>query len=156
MANSYVPVVPHQTPTRRYGTPLQSFRSKDMSNGRRTLPRLSHTKHSDNYRMGLLVAAAYHNMICSPLYNLLEELVLSIKGHLDVSDVQCIRGASRLFLRLYCSQESRATHNLHMRILGLGFPRTAGTLKPEKSIYIVFLADVDESCKNCHHSSYRT
>ncbi len=54
-------------------------------------------------KMDPLIAAGFHNLTCSPLCRLPKELLLSIIERLDILSIQCLRRASRLFLRLYCS-----------------------------------------------------
>lgn len=49
------------------------------------------------------IAAEFHNLTCSLLCRLPEELLLDIMKHLDITGIQCLRRACRLFLRLYSS-----------------------------------------------------
>lgn len=60
--------------------------------------------------MDPLIAAGYHNLTCSPLCRLPEELLLDMMERLDLLSIQCLRRVSRLFLRLYCSSAFRNTH----------------------------------------------
>jgi hypothetical protein len=60
--------------------------------------------------MDPLIADGYHNLICSPLCRLPEELLLDIMKRLDLVSIQCLRRVSRLFLRLYCSPPFRGCH----------------------------------------------
>ena len=55
--------------------------------------------------MDPLVAAAFHNLNCSRLCSLPEELLLRIMIILNLPGVQCLRRSTRLFLRLYSSSE---------------------------------------------------
>ncbi len=54
-------------------------------------------------KMDPLIAAGFHNLTCSPLCRLPEELLLDIMERLDMPSIQCLRRVSRLFLRLFCS-----------------------------------------------------
>jgi hypothetical protein len=67
--------------------------------------------------MDPLVAAGFHNLTCSPLCRLPEELLLDIMGRLDLVSIQCLRRASRLFLRLYSSPIFRSTQQPERTVL---------------------------------------
>jgi hypothetical protein len=53
--------------------------------------------------MDPIIAAGFHNLTCSRLCRLPEELLLDIMKRLDMTTIQCLRRTSRLFLRLYSS-----------------------------------------------------
>lgn len=61
--------------------------------------------------MDPLIAARYHNLTFSPLCQLPEEFLLDIMKRLDLISIECIRRASRLFLRLYSFPEFSHTYN---------------------------------------------
>ncbi|TPX17698.1 uncharacterized protein E0L32_002799 [Thyridium curvatum] len=60
--------------------------------------------------MDPLVRAGFHNLTCSPLCRLPEELILRIMNDLGFCELACLRRASRLFLRLCSSAEFRGGH----------------------------------------------
>jgi hypothetical protein len=62
--------------------------------------------------MDPLIAAGFHNLTCSPLCRLPEELLLDIMVQLDLLSIQCLRRVSRLFLRLYSSPIFRNSYNI--------------------------------------------
>lgn len=76
---------------------------------------------ADLLKMDPLVAAAFHNLNCSRLCRLPEELLLSIMIILDLPDVQCLRRSTRLFLRLYSSSEFNRFHVTSGATLGRPF-----------------------------------
>ncbi|KAI1499201.1 hypothetical protein F5X99DRAFT_411368 [Biscogniauxia marginata] len=55
--------------------------------------------------MDPLIADAFHNLTCSALCRLPEELLLEIVKALDPLSIQCLRRACRLFMRIYSSPE---------------------------------------------------
>lgn len=59
--------------------------------------------------MDPMVAAGFHNLTCSPLCRLPEELLLDIMQRLDLVSIQSLRRVSRLFIRLFCSPTFRNT-----------------------------------------------
>lgn len=69
------------------------------------------------YRSGMdaLVAAIFHNEQCSRLCRLPDELLLIVMKELDYLSIQCLRRASRTFLRLYSSPEFSSSHLLSFR-----------------------------------------
>lgn len=62
--------------------------------------------------MDPLIAAGFHNLTCSPLCRLPEELLLDIMERLDLLSIQCLRRVSRLFLRLYSSPIFHSSHEM--------------------------------------------
>lgn len=66
-------------------------------------------------KIDALIADSLHNMTCSLLCRLSEELLLVIMKLLDPLSIQCLRRTSRLFLRLYSSAEFSSSHDLHFR-----------------------------------------
>ena len=61
---------------------------------------------ADLPRMDHLIAAAFHNLACSPLCRLPEELLVDIMEYLDPLSIQCFRRTSRLFLPSIAHQPS--------------------------------------------------
>ncbi|CAH0050848.1 unnamed protein product [Clonostachys solani] len=62
--------------------------------------------------MDPLMAAASHNLTCSRLCQLPEDILIGIMKFLGPLDMQCLRRASRLFLRLYCDFSFVESHDV--------------------------------------------
>ncbi|CAG9975501.1 unnamed protein product [Clonostachys byssicola] len=62
--------------------------------------------------MDPLMAAASHNLTCSRLCQLPEKILIGIMKLLDPLDMQCLRRACRLFLRLYCDASFADSHDV--------------------------------------------
>lgn len=82
--------------------------------------------------MDPLIAAGFHNLTRSPLCRLPEELLLDIMERLDLVTIQCLRRASRLFLRLYSSSVFSNTHD--MKPAELGIATFENWSEPEKDL----------------------
>ena len=98
-----------------------------------------------------LVAAALHNLRCSPLCGLPEELLLEIMKLLDPLSIQCIRRASRLFLRIYSSHEFSHSHST--ALVGAPFVPWRHPLRtfwePIARLQPLLHRDVAEYCADC-------
>ncbi|KAK3939607.1 hypothetical protein QBC46DRAFT_409020 [Diplogelasinospora grovesii] len=64
-----------------------------------------------------LVARMLHNLHCSPLTGLLEELLVVIMKYVDPVGMQCLRRTSRHFLRLYEGRECDKCYSTASRLL---------------------------------------
>ncbi|VUC28273.1 unnamed protein product [Clonostachys rosea] len=62
--------------------------------------------------MDPLMAAASHNLTCSRLCQLPDDILIGIMKLLDPLDMQCLRRACRLFLRLYCDPTFVESHDI--------------------------------------------
>lgn len=62
-------------------------------------------------KMDPLIAAGFHNLICSPLCRLPEELLLDIIQQLDLVSIRSLRRVSRLFIRLFSSPKFYNTYD---------------------------------------------
>lgn len=97
----------------RPSTPEEPFRPPDTWNARRTI-RPACCQHFTRMEiMDPLMAAASHNSTCSAFCKLPDEMLLCIMQYvaLDPLSLQCLRRASRVFLRIYSSPEFGYTHN---------------------------------------------
>ena len=92
---------------------LEPFRPPDTWDAHRSI-RLGFCRCSPSVlRMDPLMAAAAHNLTCSPLCSLAEELLLEIMTYVSLCPIsmQCLRHTSRVFLRIYCSSTFAGTHD---------------------------------------------
>ncbi|CAG9949761.1 unnamed protein product [Clonostachys rosea f. rosea IK726] len=62
--------------------------------------------------MDPLMAAASHNLTCSRLCQLPEKILIGLMKLLGPLDMQCLRRACRLFLRLYCDSSFADSHDV--------------------------------------------
>lgn len=104
--------------------------------------------------MDPLIADGYHNLTCSPLCRLPEELLLDIMKRLDIVSIQCLRRISRLFLRLYCSPHFRRSHRDSTRILSTPnydhWYEPKGELRDSWSPLLQLLdEDISDYCEDC-------
>lgn len=108
--------------------------------------------------MDPLVAAAFHNLVCSPLCRLPEEILLSIMAVLDPLSIQCLRRTSRLFLRLFSSPEFQFGHVTSY--VGLRFdpwpvPKRE-YWRPFGRLKALLDKDKEAQCDDCHRKRQET
>ena len=107
---------------------------------------------ADLPRMDHLIAAAFHNLACSPLCRLPEELLVDIMEYLDPLSIQCFRRTSRLFLRLYCSPTFSDSHDTEIFPKALYFHRLEPKLEYWSDTYQLqplIDRDLREYCTDC-------
>lgn len=103
--------------------------------------------------MDPLIADGYHNLICSPLCRLPEELLLDIMKRLDLVSIQCLRRVSRLFLRLYCSPPFRGCH-CDSSLLGSTYdhwcqPKDELRVTWSRRLQVLLDEDISNYCEDC-------
>jgi Pyruvate/2-oxoacid:ferredoxin oxidoreductase delta subunit len=109
--------------------------------------------------MDPLVTAGFHNLTCSPLCRLPEELLLDIMERLsnDLVSIQCLRQVSRLFLRLYSSPTFSSSHRSqdctakYMDSVGHWYEPKNDLLNKTKSqkLQILLSKDITNYCQDC-------
>ena len=111
---------------------------------------------ADRAKMDPMVADAFHNITCSPLCRLPEELLFDIIRRVDWMDLQSLRRSCRLFLYLYDSTTFSSTHFVDVKGKTGLFPGIWNEPAPEywdkKKLAPLLERDIHELCSGCRRA----